>query len=143
MRLIRQAGRQRDEAFAKCQVSMLVTAEEIRAQAASLREARLDCLLSLTRRRRTTRSREIPDMFPLCSASMVNPLRKECFFRRTVHAPDRATLPRGGHSEPACSARHTRVSAAAAKGILTLGFSPADMDHMHTLAAKRRHAHLR
>jgi hypothetical protein len=38
MQLIRQAGCQRHEAFAKGQVSMLVTAEEIRAQAASLRE---------------------------------------------------------------------------------------------------------
>ena len=36
-------------------------------------------------------------------------------------------------------------SAAAAKGILTLGFSPEDKDRMHTLAAKapRRHAHVR
>ncbi len=30
------------------------------------------------------------------------------------------------------------LSAAAAKGILTLGFSPADKDRMHTLAAKAR-----
>ena len=30
------------------------------------------------------------------------------------------------------------MSAAAAKGILTLGFSPADRDRMHTLAAKAR-----
>ncbi len=29
-------------------------------------------------------------------------------------------------------------SAAATKGILTLGFSPADKDRMHTLAAKAR-----
>lgn len=29
-------------------------------------------------------------------------------------------------------------SAAAAKGILTLGFGPADKDRMHTLAAKAR-----
>src|SRR5262249_15023306 len=30
------------------------------------------------------------------------------------------------------------LSAATAKGILTLGFSPADKDRMHTLAAKAR-----
>jgi hypothetical protein len=36
-----------------------------------------------------------------------------------------------GPGEPA-------LSAAAAKGILTLGFSPADKDRMHTLAAKAR-----
>jgi hypothetical protein len=30
------------------------------------------------------------------------------------------------------------LSAAAAKGILTLSFSPADKDRMHTLAAKAR-----
>jgi len=30
------------------------------------------------------------------------------------------------------------MSASAAKGILTLGFSPADKDRMHTLAAKAR-----
>jgi hypothetical protein len=31
-----------------------------------------------------------------------------------------------------------RLSAATARGILTLGFSPADNDRMHTLAAKAR-----
>ena len=36
-----------------------------------------------------------------------------------------------GPDEPA-------FSAAATKGILTLGFSPADKDRMHTLAAKAR-----
>jgi hypothetical protein len=36
-----------------------------------------------------------------------------------------------GPGEPA-------FSAAAAKGILTLGFSPADKDRMHALAAKAR-----
>ena len=39
-----------------------------------------------------------------------------------------------GPDEPA-------LSAAAAKGILTLGFSAADKDRMHTLAAKAREGH--